>query len=101
VVPSILSLSALVSSINLLVLLIRVPPFSSLDAPLPLLCVLRLEVQKEHFAHLDKVGDELCTSFKEELWILQGKGRQNAEVRKEGFAFVAVVGLIDFAIISS
>ena len=59
------------------------------------------EVQQEHFAHLDKVGEELCTSFKEELWILQGKRRQDAELRREGFAFLAVVGLIDFAIISN
>lgn len=57
------------------------------------------DVQKENFAHLDRIAHELCTGFKEEVWILQGKGRQDAETRKEALAFLAVVSLIDMAIV--
>ncbi len=56
------------------------------------------DVQKIHFSHLDRVSEELCTSFKEELWIHQGTGRQNDVLKREGAAFLAVVSLIDFAI---
>jgi hypothetical protein len=56
------------------------------------------DVQKEHFSHLDRVAEELCTSFKEELWIHQGTGRQNTELKRESAAFLAVVSLIDFGI---
>ena len=56
------------------------------------------DVQQDHFSHLDKVGEELCTSLKEEIWIQQGKGRQNAEVKRESAAFLAVVSLLDFGI---
>eukprot|EP01083_Nonionella_stella_P206349 750626_1 len=54
------------------------------------------EVQLENYDHLDKVGEELCTSLKEEMWVHQGTGRQNQELKREGFAFLAVVALIDF-----
>lgn len=56
------------------------------------------EVQLENYDHLDKVGEELCTSLKEEMWVHQGTGRQNQELKREGFAFLAVVALIDFGI---
>ncbi len=56
------------------------------------------DVQKEHFSHLDRVGEELCTSFKEELWIHQGTRRQNVELKRESAAFLAVVSLIDLGI---
>jgi len=56
-------------------------------------------VQKEHFSHLDRVGEELCKSFKEEMWVHQGKGRQYQELKKESLAFLGVVTLIDLAII--
>ena len=57
------------------------------------------DVQKENFPHLDRIAHELCTGFKEEVWILQGKGRQDAETRKEALAFLGVVSLIDMAIV--
>lgn len=57
------------------------------------------EVQIEHYPHLDKVSDEICQSFKEELWVHQGKGRQNEELKREISMFLVVVGLIDIAII--
>eukprot|EP00979_Chaetoceros_neogracilis_P006347 scaffold1285_cov231-Chaetoceros_neogracile.AAC.2 len=56
------------------------------------------EVQREHFPHLDRITQELCTGFKEEVWMQQGKRRQNAEVKREGLAFLAVVSLIDIGI---
>jgi len=56
------------------------------------------DVQKEHFPHLDRITQELCTGFKEEVWMHQGKRRQNAEVKREGLAFLAVVSLIDIGI---
>lgn len=57
------------------------------------------DVQKQNFPHLDRIAHELCTGFKEEVWILQGKGRQDAETRKEALAFLGVVSLIDMAIV--
>lgn len=51
--------------------------------------------QKEMFPHLDRVSQELCTGSKEELWILQGTGRQNAELKRESLAFLAVVSMMD------
>jgi hypothetical protein len=58
------------------------------------------EIQEEHFSHLDRVGQELCTSLKEDLWVHQGKGRQNQELKREIGAFLFVVSLIDYAIIT-
>lgn len=56
------------------------------------------EVQIEHYPHLDKVSNEVCQSFKEELWVHQGKGRQNDELKREITLFLLVVSLIDVAI---
>ena len=56
------------------------------------------DVQKIHFSHLDRVSEELCSSFKEELWIHQGTGRQNDVLKREGAAFLAAVSLLDYAI---
>lgn len=38
--------------------------------------------QAIHFPHLDKVGEEIVMSFKEDLWVLQGKRRQSKELRQ-------------------
>ena len=56
------------------------------------------EVQVEHFPHLDRIGQELCTSLKEDIWVHQGKGRQNQELKREIAAFLVVVSLIDYGI---
>jgi hypothetical protein len=56
------------------------------------------EVQKEHFSQLDGVGQELCTSLKEDLWVHQGKGRQDRELKRQLIGFTTVVSLIDYAI---
>lgn len=56
------------------------------------------EVQKVHFGQLDSIGEEIVMSFKEDLWVVQGKGRQNAELRRDCFLFLGVVSLIDLGI---
>jgi len=57
------------------------------------------EEQARHFHHLDKIGEEIVMSFKEDLWVLQGKGRQNRELKQQCFLFLASVSLIDFGIL--
>lgn len=54
--------------------------------------------QARHFPHLDKIGEELAVSFKEDLWVLQGKKRQNKELRRDSFLFLLGVSLVDAAI---
>jgi len=56
------------------------------------------EVQKKHFPHLDRVGEEILMSFKEDIWVAQGKGRQNNELRRDCFLFLLGVGLVDLGI---
>ena len=56
------------------------------------------EVQRKHFPQLDNMGGEIVMSFKEDLWVLQGKGRQNAELRRDCFLFLTAVSLIDVGI---
>jgi len=54
--------------------------------------------QARHFPHLDSIGEEIAMSFKEDLWVLQGKGRQNKELRRDCFLFLLGVSLVDVAI---
>ena len=54
--------------------------------------------QERHFSHLDKIGEEIAFSFKEDLWVLQGKGRQNKELKRDCFLFLLTVSLIDVGI---
>lgn len=56
------------------------------------------EVQAKHFPHLDKIGEEILMSFKEDLWVLQGKGRQNKELRRDCALFLLGVSLVDLGI---
>lgn len=57
------------------------------------------EEQAHHFPHLDKIGEEVAFSFKEDIWVLQGNGRQNKELKRDCALFLLGVSLIDFAII--
>ncbi len=57
--------------------------------------------QVDHFPHLDRVGQELCTSLKEDLWVHQGQNRQNQELKREIAAFLVIVSIIDYAITSN
>jgi hypothetical protein len=54
--------------------------------------------QARHFPHLDKIGEEIAMSFKEDLWVLQGKRRQNKELRRDSLLFLLGVSLVDFGI---
>ena len=54
--------------------------------------------QARHFPHLDKIGEEVAMSFKEDLWVLQGKRRQNRELRRDSMLFLLGVSLVDFGI---
>eukprot|EP00536_Pseudo-nitzschia_multiseries_P002281 jgi/Psemu1/317853/estExt_fgenesh1_pm.C_300021 len=57
------------------------------------------EVQSIHFTHLDKLGTELITSFREDLWVLQGKGRERKELLRNSFLFLAGVSAVDAVIL--
>jgi hypothetical protein len=56
------------------------------------------EVQREHFGHLDLVGQEFVKSFREELWIDQGKRRNRKKLMRNSALFLAAVGSTDFLI---
>jgi len=57
------------------------------------------EVQQEHFTHLDRVGAEFMKSFREDLWVIQGKGRERSELYRDSAIFMTVVCLVDYAIV--
>ncbi|KAL7495122.1 hypothetical protein ACHAWT_009251 [Skeletonema menzelii] len=56
------------------------------------------QVQKKQFPHLDKIGEEIITSFKEDLWLLQGSKRQNKELRRDGLLFLLAISVVDLGI---
>jgi hypothetical protein len=56
------------------------------------------EVQREHFKHLDRVGGEFINSFREELWIAQGKGRNRKKLIRNCSLFLAVLCTTDLMI---
>lgn len=59
------------------------------------------EVQQEHFTHLDRIGKEIVNSFREDLWVHQGKGRERSELIRDCLAFLAVVSIADYLILMS
>jgi len=56
------------------------------------------EVQKKTFPHLDRIGEEIITSFKEDLWLLQGSKRQNKELKRDGMLFLLAISVVDLGI---
>lgn len=58
------------------------------------------EVQKIHFQHLDQIGTEIIKSFREDLWVDQGKGRERKELIRDSLLFLTAVSAIDFIILS-
>ncbi|GAX28425.1 hypothetical protein FisN_4Hh384 [Fistulifera solaris] len=58
------------------------------------------EVQQIHFAHLDRVAQEFLKSYREDILIKQGKGRQRSEFYRESALFLTVVAIADFIITS-
>lgn len=59
------------------------------------------EVQAVHFTHLDRLGKEIMSSFREDLWVQQGKGRQNRELMRDCLAFLTAVSIADYLILMS
>jgi hypothetical protein len=57
------------------------------------------EVQQVHFTHFDRVGAEILRSFREDIWVWQGKGRQNQTLVRESLFFLAVVCAVDYVIV--
>jgi len=51
--------------------------------------------QQEHFGHLDRVGEEILSSFREDLLVEQGKGRQNKQERRDMLLFLGAVSAVD------
>ena len=56
------------------------------------------EVQQVHFQHLDQIGVSIIKSFREDLWVDQGKGRELKELIRDCLLFLAAVSVTDFAI---
>lgn len=54
--------------------------------------------QQDHLKHLDRVGQEIMGSFKEDLHVEQGKGRQNQELRREMGIFFSIVAVLDVGV---
>lgn len=57
-----------------------------------------IESQRKYLPHLDQIGEEFCTSFKEDLWLKQGKERQNTKLRKDAVIFLIVIVFCDIFI---
>ena len=57
------------------------------------------EVQCLHFRHADKFGSEILGSFREDLWVLQGKRRERKDLYKNSFLFLAGVSAVDYGIL--
>mmetsp|Transcript_20945 Transcript_20945/g.51948 ORF Transcript_20945/g.51948 Transcript_20945/m.51948 type:complete len:528 (+) Transcript_20945:150-1733(+) len=57
------------------------------------------EVQCLHFKHADKFGSEILGSFREDLWVLQGRRRERKDLYKNSFLFLAGVSAVDYAIL--
>ena len=56
------------------------------------------EVQCIHFTHLDRVGEEYIKSFRDDLHVSQGRGRQRNELYQQAGAFFTAVTIIDIII---
>jgi hypothetical protein len=56
------------------------------------------QVQKKQFPHLDRIGEEIITSFKEDLWLMQGSKRQNKELKRDGLLFLLAISVVDYGI---
>ena len=59
------------------------------------------EVQQEHFTHLDRIGTEILKSYREDLWVLQGKGRERKELIRDSALFMTAVSVADYLILAS
>jgi len=58
------------------------------------------EVQSIHFPQLDRVASELLESFRDDLLVYQGKGRQRKELLFDCTLFFTGLCVLDFVILS-
>jgi len=58
------------------------------------------QVQAIHFPQLDCVGSELLESFRDDLLVEQGKGRQRRELLRDGALFFTGLCVLDYVILS-
>jgi hypothetical protein len=56
------------------------------------------QVQTIHFPQLDNVGGEILRAFRDDLWIAQGKRRQNRELAWDCAMFFTGVCIADYII---
>jgi hypothetical protein len=56
------------------------------------------QVQSEHFRQIDRAHVEFVNSFREGLWIAQGKNRQRKELRRDSALFMMILCGVDFVI---
>ena len=56
--------------------------------------------QIKHFSHIDRIGQEIFSSFREDVWVLQGGMRQNKQLRRELYSFFIIVAITDFGILA-
>lgn len=56
------------------------------------------EVQQEHFSHLDRIGEEIISSFRDYILVEQGRGRQRTDLQRNTMYFLALVCIIDAGI---
>ena len=54
-------------------------------------CVTKGEI----FPHLDRVSEEIVSSFREDLLVAQGKGRQNRELMRDCVVGVTIISILD------
>ena len=57
------------------------------------------KVQEIHLTHLDRIGVEILNSFREDLWVSQGKRRERKELVWHSFLFLTGVSVIDYVIL--
>lgn len=57
------------------------------------------EVQEIHFKHMNRLGSEIVLSFREDLWLLQGKYRERKDLARNSFLFLTAVSAIDYVIL--
>ena len=57
------------------------------------------EVQEIHFKHMNQLGGEILKSFREDLWVSQGKRRERKDLIRNSFLFLAGISAVDYVII--
>ena len=56
------------------------------------------EVQKEHFQQMDRMAVEYLRSLREDILVVQGKGRQRQELIRDSSLFMVGVSVVDYIV---